>query len=47
MLISILNCLYFTNVYNSLNLLLISLNKINYLINKMNIHLIDKLLTRI
>ena len=30
MLIFIIICLYFTNVYNSLNLLLISLNKISY-----------------
>ena len=44
---NIIICLYFTNVYNLLNLLLISLNKINYFEDKMNICLKDKLLTTI
>ena len=45
LLIFITICLYFTNIYNLLNLLLISLNKINYFKKYMNIILIKNLLT--
>ena len=45
LLVFIKICLYFINVDNSLNLLLIFLNKINYFKKYMNILLIRNLLT--